>query len=698
MTVYLILGRHGARIHPTSNTERDGIRYLPLLVLKDLIKSNLDDRIRYITDQQKTVVFYENSELHYIAISKSNSKQALLEHLIIIQNYLAFHYGPSFPTRLSNTQPSPFQHSRISASPVTASRLSAKAGRIIDLCRQVPYLAVQPVQISEDLRKRFRTNLQEGCEQSFVTSTSEKRKSSFGSAFQALSMQSMREAIDNSPAAPSGCWSHAMLWVQDKLLVRCENVPDQTESSLDSLDLLCILTLVQDHVKKQGYSSPLQDMMADSQQSTIKPTEPQMIRQSRPSNASIDTSHSRTPESIASSAIATPPSNASSGYAPSSFVLSSKSSASNVASITNVTPVVSFSTPPQLSLMLFSNQNQHINPSEPISISDGESVRRTEPVSISRYQSRAASSPSSSLGSNLSADHEPRPVSAPLNHHRNFPIPIEPRPTSVNVLSSSLPDSSGGVPLQLSMSHGSQPTKRPTAAIRQHHRSRSSADSLSKLLPPLAQEPSHDGKVVMAWLKVNDTLEEKCIYLGPVSDGVTVVVIYNPPKPSNANMISRQLRKLQTNLRSSLADFSSFLLTKEQTHFSMLSVITNYPGLAHFVYTDGTGIMVQPIITDLRHQAEAFGTSRWRDLTVNVLNAAVKHLFKLASQYRDSCHSDVQILGVPNDLEATTRLHYVYQKLEHGRELFALYLDTLSSQQVSHLHKRLAHDMCKHKV
>jgi hypothetical protein len=59
MTVYLILGRHGARIHPTSNTERDGIRYLPLLVLKVLIKSNLNDRIRYITDHQKTVVFYE---------------------------------------------------------------------------------------------------------------------------------------------------------------------------------------------------------------------------------------------------------------------------------------------------------------------------------------------------------------------------------------------------------------------------------------------------------------------------------------------------------------------------------------------------------------------------------------------------------------------------------------------------------------
>jgi hypothetical protein len=90
--------------------------------------------------------------------------------------------------------------------------------------------------------------------------------------------------------------------------------------------------------------------------------------------------------------------------------------------------------------------------------------------------------------------------------------------------------------------------------------------------------------------------------------------------------MSRQLRKLQTNLRTSLVDFSSFLITKEQTHFSMLSVLTNYPGLAHFVYTDGSGVMVQPIITDLRHQAEVFGNPRWRDLSVSVLNAAVCRL------------------------------------------------------------------------
>lgn len=55
----------------------------------------------------------------------------------------------------------------------------------------------------------------------------------------------------------------------------------------------------------------------------------------------------------------------------------------------------------------------------------------------------------------------------------------------------------------------------------------------------------------------------------------------------------------------------------------MLSVLTNYPGLVHFVYMDGTGVMVRPIVTDLRYQAEVLGQGRWRDLSVDIINTAV---------------------------------------------------------------------------
>ena len=67
---------------------------------------------------------------------------------------------------------------------------------------------------------------------------------------------------------------------------------------------------------------------------------------------------------------------------------------------------------------------------------------------------------------------------------------------------------------------------------RQHQRSRSSIDSLTKLLPPVTPEPS-ESKVTTAWFKVGDELQEKCVYLGQVSEGVTLVIIYDPPKVSS---------------------------------------------------------------------------------------------------------------------------------------------------------------------
>lgn len=126
---------------------------------------------------------------------------------------------------------------------------------MISMCRMNPYLAVQPVQVSEDLRKRFRASLREGCDNAFTAT--EKRKSSFGSAFQALSMQAMRDTQESTSSPLSnGGWSHAMLWVQDKLLVRCNNsIADREDSDIDSHELLAILILVQDFLKDQNDSS-----------------------------------------------------------------------------------------------------------------------------------------------------------------------------------------------------------------------------------------------------------------------------------------------------------------------------------------------------------------------------------------------------------------------------------------------------------
>lgn len=64
-------------------------------------------------------------------------------------------------------------------------------------------------------------------------------------------MQSMRDTQEPSPLS-NGTWSHAMLWVQDKLLVRCNNsAAEHGDSDIDSHDLLVILIHVQDFLKEQ---------------------------------------------------------------------------------------------------------------------------------------------------------------------------------------------------------------------------------------------------------------------------------------------------------------------------------------------------------------------------------------------------------------------------------------------------------------
>ena len=51
-------------------------------------------------------------------------------------------------------------------------------------------------------------------------------------------------------------------------------------------------------------------------------------------------------------------------------------------------------------------------------------------------------------------------------------------------------------------------------------------------------------------------------------------------------------------LKSCLADFSTFLLTKESTHFTNLSFATSYPGLIHFFHLN-KGVMISPLLVDL---------------------------------------------------------------------------------------------------
>ena len=57
-------------------------------------------------------------------------------------------------------------------------------------------------------------------------------------------------------------------------------------------------------------------------------------------------------------------------------------------------------------------------------------------------------------------------------------------------------------------------------------------------------------------------------------------------------------RTLRSSLQEQLQDFRTFLLTKEATHFTVLSFITAYPGLLHFIHLKD-GVMLAPRIVDL---------------------------------------------------------------------------------------------------
>lgn len=75
MITYFIINKLGTVVYQSINTkklannptanESQRIRYLPLLVIKDLIKANLNDVIQYIKVGNKTVAFKEVSFSFY---------------------------------------------------------------------------------------------------------------------------------------------------------------------------------------------------------------------------------------------------------------------------------------------------------------------------------------------------------------------------------------------------------------------------------------------------------------------------------------------------------------------------------------------------------------------------------------------------------------------------------------------------------
>jgi hypothetical protein len=131
-----------------------------------------------------------------------------------------------------------------------------------------------------------------------------------------------------------------------------------------------------------------------------------------------------------------------------------------------------------------------------------------------------------------------------------------------------------------------------------------------------------DVKLVRRWIKLNNQVYLANIIIILLNDGLCSVIICkdDPEKQQQQQQqqqhqqhksavqqkvaplwkpTSNQVKQFKTKLKSCLSDFTTFLLTKEATHFTNLSFAVTYPGLVHFIHLDHKGITISPLLMDL---------------------------------------------------------------------------------------------------
>lgn len=141
-------------------------------------------------------------------------------------------------------------------------------------------------------------------------------------------------------------------------------------------------------------------------------------------------------------------------------------------------------------------------------------------------------------------------------------------------------------------------------------------------------------------------------------------------------------------IRQGMQDFSSFLLTKERTHFSILSFALTYPGLVHFIHVK-KGVVASPHLVDLNERDkhheilhEIFGlygeTVPWRWPAVPTLKRLGETmLYGLARQHTGWQHEGFRYL-------------YLAQ---HDVELVAVYFGFVPKNRIWAMHRQLLADV-----
>ncbi|KAI9301087.1 hypothetical protein BJ944DRAFT_272008, partial [Cunninghamella echinulata] len=233
-------------------------------------------------------------------------------------------------------------------------------------------------------------------------------------------------------------------------------------------------------------------------------------------------------------------------------------------------------------------------------------------------------------------------------------------------------------------------------------------------------------KVVQRWVKHGNkvTLSRICILKINESGLVAVILLSDDTlhlpllfssTNNNKDIVLHQqnqqmIKQISTSLKNALKDFSSFLLTKEVVHFTILSFAFSYPGLVHFVYIKD-GILVSPQLVDLNeldkhHEILNIVFETYNIKPTNTMGTrigkwrwpSVLRLKKLCDKMLNkglSCQSSTPCIRC---IEESSKKHQGFKLLylkgdEEDEELIAIYFNFVPEDRIWFMHRRLLLDL-----
>ncbi|ORY98347.1 hypothetical protein BCR42DRAFT_497374 [Absidia repens] len=492
MISYFILNKSGNLLYQSinggklDNTDNGRIRYLPLLLIKDLIKANLNNHIQHAYSAGKLVVFYERHNLLFIANTKQDRIPitVLHKHLVIMDNFLRFTFGPQWQLRLHNDISS---HSRrlalhptltthqlstcLAHLPFIGSSYTLRSHRCLCLTEQVD--------LQEELNTRLTETLRDCCNNSFPHLTHATVKTS-GNKFSTFFANPRRRTSsppphfyshqqngqDNGQSSPEtnhlpSNWNHALLFAREKIVVHCSN-KDQLSGSPITDDLLYYLKLlVADYLCKHfdyGATTQQEPHLKEQQNASI----PQTIAGSTTTNissSSITNTNSISPSTSSPTLCTSSSTNDSTNQiSPSpfsyihdtnttpAFKIYTKATTTQVSSSTTTIPIVSWSNPPPLiHSHLLSRLPKNLDHDETLKVPGTTTSTLTEDVTLDMeddlLNEMTAALKVSSLTASLDHHYQHHgdndnpillPPNAKTHHHQHQLHPRSSSPTSIS--------------------------------------------------------------------------------------------------------------------------------------------------------------------------------------------------------------------------------------------------------------------------